>query len=240
MSTVITQLERSVIEIENPAGSKAVVAGTFDYAGKSETAALVPIAAGSRQRLEKFSRLTLSAPEGAPQVTIRNPSPLVLEAYRETRSNRFLLGTIGIGQTWQGPIGGDEQLFLVPRVDDFIPPPPHIAEARYNRGNPLTSDDNFVSLRWTYPHDQLGHLIGYNVYFANYLGNTPKAINRLTPTPQAQAAINIKDAGVSGDINHRFAVTAVARNGVESLFSNVLILDKSSLWGMTDAGAIPL
>ena len=33
---------------------------------------------------------------------------------------------------------------------------------------------------------------------------------------------------------------AVGLNGVESLFSNVLILDKSSLWGMTDAGMIPL
>jgi len=239
MSSVITQLERSVIEIENPAGSRTVVAGAFDYANQ-QAVAIVPIAAGARQRFDKFSRLTLSAPEGVLRVAVFNPSPLVLDIYRETRSERFLLGTIGVGQNWAGPVGRDEQLFIMPRLDLYIPPPPRIVEARYNRGNPLTQTDNFVSLRWTFPPGDLGRIVGYNVYCARYRGKTPLAIDKLIPRPQPELGINIKDPGVSGDENHRFAVTAVGQNAVESLFSNVLILDKSSLWGMTDAGAIPL
>lgn len=239
MTAVITQLEQSVIEIENPAGSRTVVAGAFDYANQ-QPLPMVPIGAGVRQRFDRFSRLTVSAPEGASAVRIVNPSPLVLDLYRETKTDRFLLGTIGVGQSWQGAVAAGEQLFIVPRVDPYIPPPPRIVAARYNRGNPLREDDNFVSLRWTYPPDHLGRIVGYNVLRAVYRGNTPVMIHRLNAQPQQGADANIFERDVHGDENHRYAVTAVGRNGVESLFSNVLILDKSSLWGLTDAGAIPL
>lgn len=239
MTAVITQLEQSVIEIENPAGSRAVVAGAFDYANQ-QPLPMVNIAAGVRQRFDKFSRLTVSAPEGAPSVRIGNPSPLVLDLYRETKTDRLLLGTIGVGQTWQGALAAGEQFFIVPRVDHYIPPPPRIVEARYNRGNPLTEKDNFISLRWIYPPDHLGRIVGYNVLRAVYRGNTPLMIHRLNPQPQSGANANIQELDVHGDENHRYAVTAVGKNGVESLFSNVLILDKSSLWGLTDAGMIPL
>jgi hypothetical protein len=113
MPAVITQLEDSVIEIENPAGSTAVVGGALEYA-----ATVVPIAPGSRQKFDKFSRLTLSGPEGTPcVVTIFNPSPLALDVYLETRTDRFLLFVLGAGQYYGGQVSRDEQLFVVPRLD---------------------------------------------------------------------------------------------------------------------------
>jgi len=239
VTAVITQLEQSVIEVENPAGSRTVVAGAFDYANQ-QPLPMVNIAAGARQRFDKFSRLTLMAPEGTPAVLIVNPSPLVLDLYRETKTDRFLLGTIGVGQQASVPVAREEQLFIVPRADPYIPPPPRIVEARYNRGNPLTKSDNFVSLRWSYPPEHLARIGGYNVLRSIYDGSRPLALQKLNPTPQREASFNIMDLGVHGNQTHRYAVTAVGLNGVESLFSNVLILDKSSLWGMTDAGLIPL
>jgi hypothetical protein len=239
VTAVITQLEQSAIEVENPAGSRTVVAGAFDYANQ-QPLPMVHIAAGARQRFDKFSRLALVAPEGAPSVLVVNPSPLLLDVYRETKTERFLLCTVGVGQQVTVPIAREEQLFIVPRADPYIPPPPRIVEARYNRGNPLTDDDNFVSLRWSYPPDHLARIGGYNVLRAVYHGAQPVSIQKLNAVPQREAHANIQDFGVHGKENHRYAVTAVGLNGVESLFSNVLILDKSSLWGMTDAGMIPL
>lgn len=122
----------------------------------------------------------------------------------------------------------------------YIPPPPRIVEARYNRGNPLTQTDNFISLRWTYPPEHLARIVGYNALRAIYRGAQPVSIQKLNSQPFREASINVSDFGVRGDENHRYAVTAVGLNGVESLFSNVLILDKSSLWGLIDAGMIPL
>ena len=239
MAATLPQLDQSIAEIDNPAGSKTVVAARFE-AGAAEGAALISIAAGGHQRLEKFSRVTLTVPDGGTTFTLRNPSPLTLDIYRETHNQRTLEGALGAGQARQMTIGKDEQLFLLPRLELHIPPPPHIVEARYNRGNPLTKTDNFVSLHWIYPPPELARIVGFRLWRALYRANTPLAIHTLTPQPIQTLVANIGDFGVNSDENHRYAVTAMGRNGIESLFSNVLILDRSSLWGLIDAGSIPL
>jgi hypothetical protein len=238
MTAQAPSLDQSVAEVENPQGSNAVVVARFEPG--TGAAALITVAAGARQRLEKFSRLTLSAPEGGVNLILRNPSPLAFDLYRETAKERALVGTLGVNEAQTLDIGAQEQIFVLPRLDVHIPPPPRIVDARYNRGNPLTSTDNFISLHWIYPPPEMPHIAGFRLWRAIYRRNIPLALQPLTPQPIQSMAANIGDFGVSGDENHRYAVTAVGLNGVESLFSNVLILDSSSLWGLTDAGSIPL
>lgn len=239
MSGVLTALEDARLEIGNPAHSPALIIGRFDYA-QAEDPAVVNIAAGSQMHFEKFSRLTVKASGKGAQVAVRNTSPLVIDVYREAPASRVLERTLGVGEGWTAGIGENEQLFFLPRTDPYIPPQPIIAEARYNRGNPATSQDNSVFLRWIYPPDHMGRIQGFNVYKAFYDGATPIAIHRLNLQPQTGVTAVIADYGVSGRENHRYAITAVGRNGVEGLFSNIMVLDSGSLWGLKDAGMIPL
>jgi hypothetical protein len=239
MSDVLTALQDARLEIANPAGSSSLIIGHFDYA-QAEDPAVINIAAGSDMHFDKFSRLTIKTGGKSGHLSIHNTSPLLIDVYRETPTERVLAHTLAAGERWAAEIGEGEQLFCLPRTDTYIPPHPLIVEARYNRGNPLTDRDNSVFLGWVYPPEHIGRIQGFNVYKAFYDGPHPIAIHRLNKWPQTELRATIADYGVSGRENHRYAITAVGRNGVESLFSNVQVLDSSSLWGMTDAGMIPL
>jgi hypothetical protein len=237
MPPVVTSLEESVLEISNPSGSKAVVVVCFEMGGKIGQH---QVAAGGTQRFSKFGRLTVEAPEGGGVVRLFNPSPLSVDAYVETKSERLLAATLKSNDRFDRSLEPGEQLFLLPRVELYVPPEPRIVQAVYKTNNILTAKDNVVEISWTYPREDLPKTMGFNHYQAFYHGNHPISIHRLNDYPKLENFFGIYDFVKAPHENHRYAVTAVSHAGVESLFSNVVVLDKSVMFKLIDAGYIPL
>lgn len=238
MPSINTRLEQSRVEIINPHRNNTLVVVSFDIGGSKF--GTIQLSAGSKQHFDKFSRLTITASGGSINFQMINPSPLVVDIYLETKNDRKFLTTLGVNRKNNFSISVGQQLFLLPRVSQYIPPPPRIVQALYKRNNILIPEDNVVELFWVYPPKDLPKIIGFNHYWAKYDGNLPLGIQKLNTEPIMNNFFGIYDFVVHKRENHRYAVTAIGKNGEESLFSNVMILDKTCLRKLIDAGFIPL
>lgn len=238
MTSIETRLEQSILEVINPRGNNSLVVVSFDIGSfKFNT---IELSTGSRQRFEKFSRLTITPSAGVINFRMINPSPLVIDIYLETKSDRKYCSTLGINKQDNFSVSVDQQLFLLPRVSTYIPPPPRIVQALYKRNNIFTPEDNAVEFSWIYPPEDYKKIKGFNHYWAKYNRNIPLFVQKLNKEPILRNFFGIYDFVTERNENHRYAVTALSKEGEESLFSNVMILDKSCLLKLIDAGYIPL
>lgn len=97
-----------------------------------------------------------------------------------------------------------------------------------------------VHLQWRHPGPAPAALRGYNIYRAIYGGHTPIRTEAVNGIPQPTMDAGVIDVRPPPPYNHRYAITSVSRDGIESLFSHVRILDWNTKANLFDAGYIPL
>lgn len=239
-------MDNASVEIENSSGAGGVIVARFETS--AETVGTMHIAGGARQRFEQFDRLTVSAPNAAGRLRLFNHSPWPIELLRETKSGHTAYDQITVLGFHDVTVVPGDQLYIVPHPPIFsIPDQPLLYLAQFRPAGPKPffspnqkPSDFAVFLEWSHPMQDSPNLWGYNVYRSVYDGNRPLSLNAMNGTPQQGTTARVFDVQPPRPYNHRFAVTAVNQDGVESLFSNIRILDWRTRVDLYDAGFIPL
>ncbi|ADZ69869.1 hypothetical protein [Polymorphum gilvum] len=239
-------MDHASVEIENGTGAGGVIVARFEVS--SDSVGTVHIAGGARQRFDRFDRLTVTAPEASGHLRLFNHSPWPVDLTHETRSGHANKGQIAVTGFHDLVVAPGDQLTILPRPPAVVIPAQPVlflAQFRPVRPRPLFApnqkpSDSAVFLEWRHPEEGKGALLGYNVYRSVYEGDRPIQLQVLNGVPQQGRRAQVADVQPPMPYNHRYAVTAVSRDGAESLFSNVRILDWNTRIDLFDAGFVPL
>ncbi|WP_026381652.1 hypothetical protein [Afifella pfennigii] len=239
-------MEGASVEIENGTGAGGVIVARFQTA--ADQVGTLHIAGGARQRFDAFDRLTVTAPKASGHLRLFNHATWPLGLVHETKSGHKIEAQITVSGFRDVTVAPGDQLTIVPQPAALaMPPPPHLYLAQFRPAAPPPpfapnrQPPGFaVFLEWRHPMEVQRELCGYNVYRAVYRGDMPLALNALNGPPQQGCLAQVVDIRPPAPHNHRYAVTAVSRQGVESLFSNVRILDWRTRLDLFDAGFVPL
>jgi len=239
-------VKKASVEIENGTGAGGVIVARFETA--AEAVGTIHIPGGGKQLFEEFDRLTVSAPDAAGHLRLLNHSPWPFELMHQTKSGHTDNKQVSEGGFQDLTVSPGDQLYIVPHPPVFsIPDQPllHFAQFRLQHPQPLFAPnqkppDFAVYLEWSHPMQGHPELWGYNVYRSVYEGNRPISLDCMNGKPQQGTGAHIFEIRPPKPFNHRYAITAVNREGIESLFSNIRILDWRTRVDLHDAGFIPL
>ncbi|WP_394688947.1 hypothetical protein [Hoeflea sp.] len=239
-------MEKASVEIENSTGAGGVIVARFETA--AEAVGTVHIAGGSKQKFDEFDRLTVSAPDAAGHLRLFNHSPWPFDLMHQTKSGHTDNEQIEEGCFHDLTIAPGDQLYIVPHPPVFsIPDQPLLYLAHFRPQHPRPPfapnqkpSNMEVYLEWSHPMQGHSELWGYNVYRSVYEANRQISLDCLNGVPQMGTSAHVLEVRPPQPFNHRYAITAVNREGIESLFSNIRILDWRTAVDLYDAGFVPL
>ncbi|MDV4145525.1 hypothetical protein [Shimia sp. FJ5] len=240
-------MSRTKVEITNHSGAGTVIVARFETS--AETAGNLMLAGGSSQIFEKFDRLTITAAnEGVPgRLRLLNHDAADVVLRHMTKSGNVDEDRIPGNGFADVVVAGGDQIFLSEALPDLIfPERPilHMAILRPQPGPIFAPNQKpagfYVDLAWHHPDEGSDRLLGFNLYRAVYKGNYPMGQHPLNGAPQIGTSAQVEDVIPPYPYNHRYAIMAVSRDGIESLYSNVRILDSNTRTDLFDAGFICL
>jgi hypothetical protein len=232
------------VEIHNHVGAGAVIVARFETSGDS--VGTMQIAGGGSQRFEEFDRLTVSAPEATGDLRLLNHGDADLKLWHETASGHVsdrMLDQNGFDDI---KVAKGDQLYITAAAPAHVMPErPHLHHAVFEpRFPPPIYAPNqqpvpfVVRLGWSHPDEGSDALLGYNLYRGFYNGNHLDSYHVMNGPPHIGTFFKIEDVHPPYPYNHRYSITAISRDGVESRFSNVRILDANTAHHLIDAGYI--